>query len=186
MRGRRARSGLCTAFFSSPRGNAGSPHIRAVHQPKVPIDLARLVQPHAQRSENAVERAIATPAAESIVNRAPGAVAFRHIAPRGAGSQHPEHAVEGRPVIVPFSATFLPGHQTFDQVPLTVFQFITSHRVLRDASYFDNKKQKRNLTCAELVIRQTEPRTKSIPAGESEITDINITDITRPVSICNI
>jgi hypothetical protein len=77
------------------------------------------------------------------------------ITPRGAGSQHPEHAVEGRPVIVPFSATFLPGHQTFDQVPLTVFQFITSHRVLRDASYFDNKKQNRDLTCAELVIRQT-------------------------------
>jgi len=105
MRGRRVRS-WAPLFFRARRRTRGT-HVGTINQPQVPVDFALLIQTNLQGPEDAVERAILSPAAEAVVDALPLSVTFGQITPWRPGAKNPEHAIECSPMIVPSSAAFL-------------------------------------------------------------------------------
>jgi len=69
-------------------------HLGAVHAREVPVDAALAVQADLQGFEHLVPGAIASPLAGPFVDRLPGAVALRQVAPGRTGAQEPEYGVE--------------------------------------------------------------------------------------------
>src|SRR6185369_4727414 len=108
--------------FCSPsgaRGRSARTHVRAVDAPQVPIDPAVLVQTHLQAMEDRIQRAIASPADEAVVNALPAAVALGHLTPLSAAVQNPEDPVERQTVVVPLTAAAaVARQQIFDQLEL--------------------------------------------------------------------
>ncbi len=68
-----------------------------------------------------------SPAHEAVVAGGARAVAFRQVAPRCAGSQHPKDAVQHAPIIDTWHASRLVGQQRLDHAPLEVGQIISAH-----------------------------------------------------------
>lgn len=68
-----------------------------------------------------------SPSHEAIVARRAWAITLGQIAPWGAGSQHPEDAIEHSAVIDPGHAAWLVGKQRFDHAPFEVSQVILAH-----------------------------------------------------------
>lgn len=80
-----------------------------------------------ERTEDAVERAVVTVRAEAAVDGLPGAVALRHIAPRGPGAELPKDAVERVSGVAAGAAGRSGGgEQRGDGVPLLVREFVAA------------------------------------------------------------
>jgi len=69
------------------------------------------------------------PAIETAGHRAPRTIAFRQIAPRGTGAQHPQDAVEDASMIQSGSTRlrFLRWKQRLEPLPLRVSEFFAFH-----------------------------------------------------------
>ena len=74
------------------------------------------------------------PSYEAVVAGGAGAIAFGQVAPRCAGAQHPEDAVQRPPVIDTRHASRFPGQQRLNHAPLEVGQVITAHAAAESSS----------------------------------------------------
>src|SRR5438477_387437 len=92
------RSGADTSSGRNGARAAG-PDDRPIDAPQVAVDPAAVVQFVEQRGGDPDPWAIAAPAMEAAEDRRPGPLALGEVAPRRAGMQDPEDAVDDRPVI---------------------------------------------------------------------------------------
>src|SRR5262245_6647870 len=83
-------------------------------------------------TEHAVPDAGEAPAAEAAVQRRPGAIPLRHVAPGDAGRELPENPVEDGAVVVvrPACPGLLGREQQREGRPLSVAKFMTSHTII--------------------------------------------------------
>jgi len=80
-----------------------------------------------QPLQDAIERAVGSPAAQSIVDRLPLAIPFGKLSPLGSGVQNPQDAVERLEVVVPLPATFsVGGREILDQGELLGSQLVAA------------------------------------------------------------
>ena len=70
-----------------------------------------------------------SPTIEAAGHRAPGAIAFRSIAPGGTGAQHPQDAIDDHSMVRsgPAGGGFLRGKQRLEPLPLRVGEFFSFH-----------------------------------------------------------
>src|SRR3954452_4699275 len=85
--------GAAEGFFRPRRRSAG-PNDGAIDTPEVVVNLPSVVQFSQQRGDDAGPGAVLAPTVEAREDRLPGAIAFREIAPRGAGMEDPEDAID--------------------------------------------------------------------------------------------
>jgi hypothetical protein len=94
------------------------------------VDLPLVIQLVEQRVDDPDPSAVRPPAVEGFEDRLPGAVAFREIAPRGAGMEDPEDAVDDRTGIakgMPRLPLMSPvGKEGRDPFPLRLGKFIAA------------------------------------------------------------
>ena len=97
------------------------------------VDQAPFVKLHMQPLQDAIERAVGSPAAQSIVDRLPLAIPFGELSPLGSGVQDPQDAVERLEVVVPLPTTFsVGGQKILDHGELLGSQLVAAgHGVLR-------------------------------------------------------
>ena len=67
------------------------------------------------------------PAIETVVDRRVGAVALGQIAPRRAGAQDVENAVDDLPVVLRLGPAPIHRQHRLDDTPLEVREIVTSH-----------------------------------------------------------
>jgi len=92
------------------------------------VDVALGVEADAQRSQNAVERAIVAVLGEPVVDRPVRPIALGHVAPGGPGAELPEDAVERGAVVAAWATGLGGGQQRADGGPLVVGELVASHR----------------------------------------------------------
>src|SRR5699024_10350849 len=110
------------ATSCSPRADR-----RTIDIPHIPIKLVSIVQCHQQGMSNDDQSSVATPTVEAVVYRLPRTVTLRHISPRCAGAQTPEHPVENTPVVFPLAASLtVGGQQWLYSLKLFVRDFMSS------------------------------------------------------------
>ena len=121
--------GITSGFFFRPaRGPAGA-NDGGIDEPQR-VAQATLVFPLFQQlPKDLSPRAVTSPAPEPAIHASPGTVAFRDVAPGGAGMESPEDAVDNAAVILrgPTATTVMPRlwQERFETFPLSVRQFIT-------------------------------------------------------------
>jgi len=81
--------------------------------------------------------AVLAPAIEAVVGRRVGPVASGQIAPRGAGTQHPENAVENTPIVLRLRTAPVHRQQRLDDAPLEVGQ-VVAHDPSSDVSNLES------------------------------------------------
>src|SRR3954451_278505 len=117
-------------FFRPGRRTTG-PNDRAIDTPEVVVDLATVVELVQERGGDAAPGAVLTPPIEGREDRLPGAVAVGEIAPRGAGMEDPEDAINDRTGIVEgmaCAAMMCPVRQVGrDPSPLWLGEFVAAH-----------------------------------------------------------
>src|SRR5947209_1943873 len=103
----------------------------AVDTPEVVVDPLLVIPFVQQRGDDPDPGAVLPPPVEALEDRLPGAVAFREVAPRGAGMEDPEDAVDDRTRLikrVARRAVMSPVRQEGrDPVPLLIGEFIAAH-----------------------------------------------------------
>ena len=67
------------------------------------------------------------PAVEPIVHARVRPITFGQIAPRRAGAQDVEHAVDDLTVVLRLGPTPIHRHQRFDDAPLEIREIVSSH-----------------------------------------------------------
>jgi len=78
--------------------------------------------------EHPVPGPVAAPPLEPVVDRLPGTIAVRQVAPRSARAQEPEYGVEDFPEVASRPAAFGAWReQIFEAFPLFIRQFVPSH-----------------------------------------------------------
>jgi len=119
-------------FFRRPGGRAGGPDVGAVDAEQVGVDQPGFVEPQLQALDDLVQQAAAAEVAEAVVDGLPGAEALGQVAPRGAGVQAPEDAVEHQAVVLPLSAPLgrLLRKEGSKEFPLQVGKFVSLHTEL--------------------------------------------------------
>ena len=114
------------AAQGSGRRAAGSDR-GGVDAPEVVVEAAALVELQVQPVQDAVDHALAPPAAEAVVDALPLPIAPGQLAPLGAGVEDPEDAVERRPVVIPLPPGLARGgQQILDLGELRVGQLIAA------------------------------------------------------------
>src|SRR4051794_13045390 len=118
-------------FFFRPGRRSAGPDDGAIDTPEVVVDLPAVVQFIQQRGDDTSPGAVPAPTVEARVDRLPGAIAFREIAPRGAGMEDPEDAMDDRTGIierVARSTAMGPvWQQGGDSCPLLVGELVAAH-----------------------------------------------------------
>src|SRR3954449_3184558 len=118
-------------FFFRPGRRSACPDDGAIDTPEVVVDLPSVVQSIQQRGDDAGPGAVLAPTVEAREDRLPGAIAFREIAPRGAGMEDPEDAIDDRTGIIERVArptAMRPvWQQRGDACPLRVGEFVAAH-----------------------------------------------------------
>jgi hypothetical protein len=114
-------------FFRPTRGPAGA-NDGGIDEPQR-VAQATLVFPFFQQLRQDLRpRAVTSPAPEPALHASPGTVAFRDVAPGGAGVESPEDAVDNAAVILrwPTATAVMPrlGQERLETFPLLVRQFI--------------------------------------------------------------
>jgi len=90
--------------------------------------VAFRIEPHLQGLEDPLEDLGAAPGVEVVIDRLPGSVAFRQIAPRRAAAQYPEDAVEHDTRRDPPTPGCCRRRDVrFDHSPLFIRDFVASH-----------------------------------------------------------
>lgn len=91
------------------------------------VELAAIAEILGELAENSLERLVRDPRLESPMARLIRRVSARHVCPRRARSEHPQHAVDDRPRFLPGSAALLGralellgGETAFDRFPLLI------------------------------------------------------------------
>ena len=104
-------------------------HDRAIDIVHGPVDLARGIGLLRHGLKETLPETRFAPAIETAGHRAPRTRAFRHIAPRGTGAQHPQDAVEDASMIQSRSTRlrFLRWKQRLEPLPLRVGEFFAFH-----------------------------------------------------------
>jgi len=114
-------------FPASSGGSTGS-YGRAVDAPEVPVDPALAVQTYLEGLKHPIPCSVAAPSVEPLVDRLPGAIALRQVAPRGARAQEPEYGVEHCSQVASGPPTRRGRwEQIFQRCPLLIRQFVSSH-----------------------------------------------------------
>jgi hypothetical protein len=102
--------------------------IDAMH---VPIELPGGIGLWLQGVKQPTQDAGIPPPVEAAGHRAPGAIALRHVVPRGAGTENPQHPVEDAAVVNgwPAGLGFLWGKQWLELLPLGIGQVSSVHSI---------------------------------------------------------
>jgi hypothetical protein len=121
-----------SGFFFRPPGGASAADDGGVDEPELAAQAAVALEVIEQPGEELGPHPILAPAIEAVVDGLPGAVAFRDIAPGGAGVEDPEDAVEaiamGLPGMPLAAVVCGMGQEVLDPFPLTVIEFVaTTH-----------------------------------------------------------
>jgi len=82
------------APFPRPGRRTAGPDDRGVATPQVVIDLTSVIEFVQERGDDPDPSAVRPPAVEALVDRLPRAIALREVAPRGAGMEDPQDAVD--------------------------------------------------------------------------------------------
>ncbi len=95
---------------------------RAIHQVHFPVDCALAVGIALQRGPEPVPDAVLLPAVKAAGHCRPFPVAFRQVAPRGAGAQDPQDPIDDLAVLLIRSPRLrlLRWEQRFEPVPLLI------------------------------------------------------------------
>jgi len=95
------------------------------------VDQALIIQLVEKGSGQAVPGAILPPAVEMIEDGFPGPIAFGKVAPRGAGVQNPENAVDVEAIVFTRTAATTvmrsAGEKGRDPRPVSVREFVAMH-----------------------------------------------------------
>src|SRR2546430_7834034 len=102
---------------------------RAIDIVNGPVDLARGIGLLLHGLKETLPDTRFAPAIETAGHSAPRTIAFRQIAPRGTGAQHPQDAVEDASMIQSRSTRFrfLRWKQRLEPLPLRVGEFFAFH-----------------------------------------------------------
>lgn len=103
------------------------PDAGAVDTPQVEREAPLAREGALQPPEQTIPRPVAAPAAEAAIERLPGAVARRDIAPRDARVQPVEEAVDDRPMVMQGAPGGAQGRQERQQpAPLLIREFMAT------------------------------------------------------------
>src|SRR5690242_7812609 len=119
------------APFSGPGRRTAGPDDGGIDTPEVVIDLTSVIEFVQERGDDPDPGAIRPPAVEALIDRLPGAIALRQVAPRGAGMEDPQDAVDDGTGITEGTTgptAMRPVRQEgSDPSPLRLGEFIASH-----------------------------------------------------------
>lgn len=133
------RFGPLFIVVRAARGGSSRLNDGAVHIELLPIDASFGVEFPLQMANDGFERPIFRPSAEAVIDGLPVAIAqivtdLMLVAPRGAGAQNPEDAVEHLPVVlVRAAAPFDLREHRFDAFKLLVGQLVATARHIETA-----------------------------------------------------
>ncbi len=98
------------------------PHGSGINEVDFPIHIARHIQRSLQLGEHLVPDSGLSPPLETTVDGCPFAIAFWHVAPRCAGSQHPQNAIQEFPMVLRWSSSVCLSfrEQRFNPLPLFI------------------------------------------------------------------
>ena len=124
-----AASGFSFGPSGRTRGMLVGSNDRAIDRVHGPVDLALGIGLLLHGLKETLPDTRFAPAIETAGHRAPRTRAFRHIAPRGTGAQHPQDAVEDASMIQSGSTRlrFLRWKQRLEPLPLRIGEFFAFH-----------------------------------------------------------
>src|SRR5262249_13495644 len=124
------RTGTGSGSFLRSTGSPAGADDGGIDEPQFAAQSAVPLQVDQQMREDPGPRAVTGPAPEATVDRLPGAVALRDVAPGRPRVEAPQDAVEDAPMVLPRStAPILMGRvreEPLDALPLHLRKFITS------------------------------------------------------------